>query len=100
MSLYADDLVLFLKPHYREMWLIKHLLNLFEEASGLEINYLKTTATLIRGDAEDETRVSQTLECQVTNFPIQYLGLQLALKPLTRAEWQPMLDKAIEFLPA
>ena len=66
----------------------------------LKINYTKTTATLIRGSLEEEEMVSQDLGCQVTNFPIRYLGLQLAIKPLTRAEWQPMLDQAIEFLPA
>jgi hypothetical protein len=29
-----------------------------------------------------------------------YLGLQVALRPLTRSQWQPMFDKALFCLPA
>jgi hypothetical protein len=34
------------------------------------------------------------------SFPIKYLGLQLALHPLTKAQWQPILDRVIDCLPA
>jgi hypothetical protein len=40
------------------------------------------------------------LGCPLGNFPIKYLGLQLALRPLTKAQWQPALDKIINFMPA
>jgi hypothetical protein len=33
-------------------------------------------------------------------FLIRYLSLQLALRPLTKAQWQPILDRVIDFLPA
>jgi hypothetical protein len=36
----------------------------------------------------------------LARFPIKYLGLQLALIPLTKAEWQPMLDQVIKCVPA
>ncbi|KAM0926911.1 hypothetical protein ACQ4PT_003070 [Festuca glaucescens] len=70
------------------------------EASGLKVNYSKTTATLIRGKAGDEERVKETLGCEIAKFPIRYLGLQLALRPLTKAQWQPMLDSVVHFIPA
>jgi hypothetical protein len=38
--------------------------------------------------------------CQIVQFPIRYLGLQLAIRPLTKAQWQPVLDRLIDFLPA
>jgi hypothetical protein len=44
--------------------------------------------------------VKELLNCNIARFPIRYLGLQLALRPLTKAEWQPILDKAVNFIPA
>ena len=32
------------------------------------------------------------------DFLIKYLGLQLALRPLSKAEWQPMLDMAVNLV--
>ncbi|KAM0856861.1 hypothetical protein ACQ4PT_048828 [Festuca glaucescens] len=89
---YAGDVVLFFRPETQELQAIKAILQIFGEASGLRINYRKTTATLIRG-GEVEERITSVLDCQLVNFPIRYLGLQLALRPLTKAEWQPMIDK-------
>lgn len=76
-----------------------HRRRLDAEASGLKVNYSKTSATLIRGSQEDEERTTQTLGCELARFPIRYLGLQLALRPLTKAEWQPMLDRVIKCVP-
>jgi hypothetical protein len=45
---------MFLKPENRELWAVRHILSLFGEASGLRVNYRKTTATLIRGTQEEE----------------------------------------------
>jgi hypothetical protein len=36
----------------------------------------------------------------LARFPIRYLGLQLALMPLSKAEWQPLLDQVIKCVPA
>lgn len=40
------------------------------------------------------------LNCSLTEFPCKYLGLQLAIRQLTRAEWQPILDSARKLVPA
>ncbi|KAM0931418.1 hypothetical protein ACQ4PT_000437 [Festuca glaucescens] len=100
ISVYADDVVLFFRPVETELQAIKQILQIFGEASGLHINYRKTTTTVIRGEALEEERITKALGCETTKFPIKYLGLQLGLRPLTRAEWQPMLDKALHLLPA
>jgi hypothetical protein len=55
---------------------------------------------MIRGAEEDKLRIVEILGCEIAEFPIKYLGLQLALRPLTKAEWQPLLDKALFCLPA
>jgi hypothetical protein len=100
ISVYADDVVIFFKPERQETWAIKHILNIFGEASGLKVNFRKTTATLIRGSTEQEEETVQILGCEAAKFPIKYLGLQLALRPLIKAEWQPLLDKVIKCVPA
>jgi hypothetical protein len=100
ISIYADDVVIFLKPEHAELWAVKQILSIFGEASGLTVNFRKTSATLIRGTQEDEERTTRILGCELARFPIRYLGLQLALRPLTKAEWQPMLDQVTKCVPS
>jgi hypothetical protein len=47
--------VVFIKPEEYELRAIREIIQIFGDASGLQINYRKTTATLIRGEEEDET---------------------------------------------
>jgi hypothetical protein len=54
ISVYADDVVLFLKPDNAELQATKEILTMFGEASGLKVNYKKTTSTLIIGNAVEE----------------------------------------------
>jgi hypothetical protein len=100
LSIFADDVVIFLKPSLGDLVAVREMLLLFGKASGLRVNYNKTSATLIRGQETDARRVTRILQCQITEFPIKYLGLQLALRPLTKAQWQPMIDAAIKIVPA
>jgi hypothetical protein len=79
ISIFADDVVCFFRPEKEEVEAIKALLLLFGEVSGLHVNYSKTTATLIRGTEEDKLRIVEILGCEIAEFPIKYLGLQLAL---------------------
>jgi hypothetical protein len=83
---YAKDIVIFLKPECRELWAVRHMLSLFGEASGLRVNFRKTTTTLIRGTHEEEERTTRILGCELARFPIRYMGLQLALRPMSKAE--------------
>jgi hypothetical protein len=63
ISLYTDDVVLFAKPKVGDMVVIREMLRLFGDASGLRVNYSKSSATLIHGDARDAQLVSDTLRC-------------------------------------
>jgi hypothetical protein len=99
ISVYADDVVLFFRLATVELHVVKQILAIFGEASSLHVNYRKTTATLIRGGVQEEQRVIEILGCDIAKFTIKYLGLQLVLRLLTKADWQPMLDRAIHLLP-
>ncbi|KAM0911282.1 hypothetical protein ACQ4PT_013589 [Festuca glaucescens] len=100
LSIYADDVVIFAKPTVSDLVTIWELLKLFGQASGLHVNYRKTLATLIRGGAQQKELIENILQCTLKDFPIRYLGLQLALRPLTKAQWQPLLDAVVHIVPA
>ena len=61
---------------------------------------ITSLAIMIHGDNSDRERVESILNCQLGNFPCKYLGLQLAIRQPTRAEWQPMIDHAKKCAPA
>lgn len=75
---------------------------MFGEASGLRINYTKSSAIVTRGDHcdRDEERIAPILQRSIGAFPCKYLGLQLAILSLTKAEWQPTLDSIRACAPA
>jgi hypothetical protein len=79
---------------------VRDIITVFGEATGLKANYSKIAVTLIRGGEELEDIVTRILGCQIAHFPLKYLGLKLALRPLTKSEWQPMLDMVLRCMPA
>lgn len=100
VSIYADDVALFVKPSEVDLRFVKEALQVFGDASGLRVNYQKSSAVLIHGDEMDRNRVATLLQCNLGSFPCKYLGLQLAIHQLNCAEWQPMLDQAKHCAPA
>lgn len=100
VSIYADDVALFVKPRAPDLAFVRAMLHAFGVASGLRVNYQKSLAIMIHDDNSDRERVESILNCQLGNFPCKYLGLQLAIRQLTRAEWQPMIDHAKKCAPA
>ena len=99
LSLYADDVVLFIKPTWLDLLFVKETLTIFGVASGLKVNFAKSAAIMIRADMEDEELVKSVLPWKITTFPCKYLGLQLSIKQLKRSEWQPIVDAALHILP-
>jgi hypothetical protein len=98
LSIYADDVVLFVRPTPSDLVAVGDILSVFGNASGLKVNFAKSSATVIRGGELEEQRTADILNCPMKQFPIRYLGLQLALRPLTKSQWQPIFNKIIDFL--
>jgi hypothetical protein len=88
------------QPAREEAHAVKEIINIFGQASGLHVNYRKTTSTLIRAEGRDEQIITEILGCDLASFPIRYLGMQLTLRPLTKSQWQTLIDKAMFLLPA
>lgn len=99
ISLYADDVALFLQPTAADITLSLRLLHLFGKASGLKTNVHKSNVLPIHCSEENLVTIQNILPCEVQNFPCKYLGLPLTIKKMTKEQVQPIIDKVAEQLP-
>lgn len=78
-SLYADDVILFLRPTVQEALAVKQILTIFGAASGLQTNLAKCSITPIFGgeEAMDNGRDCLDLGLPGTELPYQVPGLTL-----------------------
>jgi hypothetical protein len=81
ISLYVDDVVLFLKLDEADIALVLDLLRLFEKASSLHTNVQKSNVLPIRCDNQTLAIVKELLPCDFVDFPCKYLGLPLSISP-------------------
>ena len=100
VSLYADDVVIFLKPSAADIEITLDILQLFGRASGLQTNIQKSSVLPIQCLDEDREILQVYLPCQLVDFPCKYLGVPLSLQKLTKAQIQPIIDKIADQLPS
>jgi len=100
VSLYADDLVVFISPTVGDLSVVKTILHVFGLASGLFTNLDKSRASPLNCEQEDLERVQQVLACGVADFPVRYLGIPLSVFRLKWADEQPLIDKVAARIPA
>lgn len=99
VSLYVDDVVLFLRPVATDLHIVEDLLQLFGAATGLKTNIQKSSVLPIQCSEADLAVVQAHLPCEIQSFPCKYLGLPLSIKKLTKAQLQPIIDKIAGQLP-
>jgi hypothetical protein len=75
----SDDIVVFARPDQGELRAVKEIMRCFEDASGLEVNYLKSLAAPIRCDEDTRAAVAPILACPFSSLPMSYLGLSVVL---------------------
>jgi hypothetical protein len=100
VSLYADDVVIFLKPSAVDIDVTLDILRLFGLASGLQTNVQKSSVLPIQCLEADGEIIQAHLPCQLVEFPCKYLGVPLSLQKLTKAQIQPIIDKIADLLPS
>jgi hypothetical protein len=84
ISLYADDVALFIRPMQQDLQITQQILTIFTEASCLKINLEKTKFYPIQcGNIDLGFLSSQNLV--LSSFPCKYLGLPVHFKKSTRA---------------
>jgi hypothetical protein len=75
LSLYADDLVIFVVPHKSDFTMVKAIMNTFTQISGLHTNVSKCQITSIRCSEEQVVVVMQWFPAQLVRFSCKYLGI-------------------------
>ena len=86
---YADDTILFSSIEDQHLKNLKCCLVLFENLSGMRINYHKSELIPINLEPPDIHRISHIFCCPVGDFPIKYLGVPLHFDKLRREGIQP-----------
>jgi hypothetical protein len=99
-SIFADDVVIFIKPDLISLRACNLLLHDFGVASGLRTNRAKSSAHPIRCSEEQTQLIVAELGCQVRGWPCQYLGLPLGLRKATAGQLQYLVDRMGDRLPA
>ena len=95
---YADDTLILLRGDLDEVKQLKHLLDQFSEATGLRINYHKSTAVPMHMTDELIPDCMAALGCRREGFPQTYLGLPLSCEKLRLQAFDPYIAKADRYL--
>jgi len=99
LSLYADDVALFIRPEEADLQLTKSLLQIFGEASGLHTNLHKSSVIPIQCDNNIAEVVNDTLQCTTAAFPSTYLGLPISDRKLRKCDLMAWIEKIGNKLP-
>jgi hypothetical protein len=100
LSIYADDVALFLHPTQSDTSATLNILNLFWNASGLHNNAQKSNIYPIRCSEEAILAVQNILPCELASFPCKYLGLPISLHKLSKHYFWSLVDKIADMLPS
>jgi hypothetical protein len=87
---YADDTILFLEHDLHKAVNMKLILCLFEELSGLKINFHKSELFCFGKAIEDEHQYKNIFGCEIGVLPFQYLGIPIHYRKLKNSDWYPV----------
>jgi hypothetical protein len=76
-SKYADDTFILIRGDVASVSTLKHILDIFSAATGLHINFRKSTFIPMNLDTSDAPTMASLLQCDIS-FPQPYLGLPLS----------------------
>jgi len=82
------------------LFFLKALLNNFETASGLRVNYNKSQILPINVSHDRMQHLANTFGCQVGSLPFTYLGLLMGTTKPCIEDLTPIMDRVERRLPA
>ncbi|WVZ49070.1 hypothetical protein U9M48_000451, partial [Paspalum notatum var. saurae] len=90
---YANDTLILARATVQDVQRLKEILDSFAAATGLQINYNKTTAVPMHVNPITMKRLIGILQCKQESFPQTYLGLPLSNCKLKRSSFAPLIAK-------
>jgi len=95
---YADDTLILLRGELADVQHLKHILYQFSAATGLLINYHKSTAAPLHMEEQTIPQCIAVLGCRQECFPQTYLGLPLSCDKLKISAFDPYICKTDRYL--
>ena len=89
---YADDTILFLEHDLEKAVNMKLILALFEQLSGLKINFHKSEIFCFGKSADVQDEYCRIFGCDVSSLPFKYLGIPIHYRTRLNKEWKPVED--------
>ena len=90
---YADDTLVLLQADVKQLHCLKALLNTYADATGLKVNYNKSSLIPINVSEEKVEILANTFQCKREYFLIQYLGAPLGLHKPTVEQCLPLVTR-------
>nr|KYP35530.1 Retrovirus-related Pol polyprotein LINE-1 [Cajanus cajan] len=90
---YADDTLIMGHASHSNIWTIKSILRLFELASGLKVNFSKSTLMGYNVESQQLQIMASILHCRVGSTPFSYLGLPIGANHRMISTWHPVIEK-------
>jgi hypothetical protein len=95
---YTDDTLVLFRANAAAARHLKNVLDMFAVATGLVINFHKSTLVSMHVDSVMVDEVRGVLGCTLESFPQNYLGLPLSCEKLSAATFAPLIAKADRYL--
>jgi hypothetical protein len=89
---YVDDTLFIGEASMENLWSLKAILRSFELASGLKVNFYKSSIMGVNVSTEFLGVAERFLHCRIGSIPFIYLGLSVGANHRKEVTWQPLLD--------
>jgi hypothetical protein len=83
---YVDDTILFMEHDLEKAKNMKLLLSVFEQLSGLKINFHKSEIFCFGQAKEYESQYEKLFGCKKGSYPFKYLGLPMHYRKLSNKD--------------
>lgn len=95
---YADDPIILVRAELEDVRELKKTLDMFSRATGLMINFHKSTVTPMNLPDGALQSFMDMLQCREGSFPQMYLGLSLSNVKLPLSAFAPLIAKVDKYL--
>ena len=90
---YTNDAIIFMEYDLAKAINMKHVLCLFEQLSGLKINFIKNQLFCFGRAQDEQDTYTQLFRCELGSLPFSYVGIPIHHQKLTNKEWKCVEDR-------
>ncbi|GKV05161.1 hypothetical protein SLEP1_g17203 [Rubroshorea leprosula] len=89
---FADDSIFFSEATDQNVMVLKSVLRCFEMASGLKVNFFKSSLIGLNVEKNEMEIFANKLNCAIGQIPFKYLGVLVGSNPKRLSTWTLMID--------